>query len=219
MRTLTGMALGISILMGGTVFHSQIATAAGNMSHAHMEHVMTAWGDTPDGAGLLPTAIAEAKIAAQHAGFAAKKLDNLGWMQTHVRHVLHAIDPAVESKGPGLGYGVIKAAAGSEKHISLAAKSSDASSNVQMHAVHVSVSSTNTVARANEIITLSQKVLAAGTAKDAAPFVKQINALAGQLTMGIDANNNGAITWHKGEGGLNAANKHMVIMAEGEDMN
>ena len=66
---------------------------AKNMAHVHMGHVTDSWGDTPNEMGLLPTAIAEAEIAVQHAGFAADQLDNLEWMQTHAKHVLHAVDP------------------------------------------------------------------------------------------------------------------------------
>ena len=44
-----------------------------NVAHAHIGHVMTKWSDTPKQWGFLPTALMEAKIAAQHAGFAASK--------------------------------------------------------------------------------------------------------------------------------------------------
>ncbi len=81
------------------------AMADKNMAHIHIGHVMTGWKDTPNKSGLLPTAIAEAKVAAQHAGFAASKPATLAWIKTHIGHVLHAVDPSVEPKGPGLGYG------------------------------------------------------------------------------------------------------------------
>ena len=219
MRKLNGMVLGFALAIGGYATYSGDAMAAGNMSHAHMGHVTKAWGDTPGGKGLLPTAISEAKIAAQHAGFAAKKLGDLGWMQMHTRHVLNAIDPSVVAKGPGMGYGVIKAAGGSAKHIGFAAKSDDASDNVRTHAVHVSTSAENTVARAKQIIALGNKVLAASSADEAAPMVRQIAGLSTQLISGVDANGDGQISWKRGEGGLAAARKHMGIMASGEGMN
>ena len=53
-----------------------------NMAHVHIGHVMTGWKDTPDNGGLLPTAIAEANVAAQHAGFAVSKPADLAWMKT-----------------------------------------------------------------------------------------------------------------------------------------
>ena len=60
-----------------------------NMAHVHIGHVLTGWNDTPDKMGLLPTAIAEANVAAQHAGFALSKTDDLAWMKTHIGHILH----------------------------------------------------------------------------------------------------------------------------------
>jgi len=217
MRSIYGLALGAALAVSGCAGYSDDATA-GNMSHAHMDHVTKSWGDTPGSKGLLPTAMAEAKIAAQHAGFAANKPGDLGWMQMHTRHVLNAIDPSVEAKGPGMGYGVIKAASGSSKHIGFAAKSDDASENVRIHAVHVATSSQNVVTWSKQIVALGKKVIAAKTAAEASPLVKQIAKLSAQLVTGVDANGDGSITWHEGEGGLNAAKKHMGIMAKLEGM-
>src|SRR5687767_15384809 len=70
----------------------------------HIGHVQTSFMGTPMNQGLLPTAVAEAKIAAQHAALAMKASGNLDQMKLHAGHVLHAIDPSIEAKGPGLGY-------------------------------------------------------------------------------------------------------------------
>lgn len=218
MRSLPGITLAFAVAIGGFAAGSDLASAAENMSHAHMGHVSTAWNDTPDGMGLLPTAVAEAEIVGTHAGLAANQPDNLEWMKTHIGHVLNAVDPALEAKGPGLGYGVLKAADGAAKHINFAAESEDASDNVRTHAVHVTASLQNTVNRTNEIVAMGQKVLAATSADDAAGHVQQIVLLADQLLVGVDANGDGEITWQEGEGGLNAAAKHMGIMAQGEGL-
>ncbi|MHA1564392.1 MAG: hypothetical protein ACTSX7_03675 [Alphaproteobacteria bacterium] len=218
MRSLAGLTFAITLAFGGFAAVPDKAMAAEKMSHAHMGHVTNAWKETPDGMGLLPTAAAEAEIAAQHAGFAAQQPNNLEWMKIHVGHVLHAVDPAVEPEGPGLGYGVIKAAGGAAKHINFAAESDDASDNVRAHAVHVTASSENTVTRANDIVALGKRALAAASAEDVAALVQQIAVLADQLLVGVDANSDGTITWHEGEGGLNEAAKHMGFMAEGEGL-
>ena len=191
--------------------------AAENMSHAHMGHVMDGWGDTPDGKGLLPTAIAEAEIAIQHAGFAANKPGDLKWMQTHTRHVLHAIDPAIEASGPGLGYSVVAGAAGAAAHINYAAESDGASDNVRTHAEHVATASQNAVARAAEIVALGKEVLSAGSAADAAERVTQVVMLSEQLLTGEDGDGDGKISWQ--EGGLDVAKAHMGYMAKGEGLN
>jgi len=187
-----------------------------NMAHVHIGHVMTGWGDTPGGKGLLPTAIAEANIGIQHAGFAAKKPGDLAWMKTHTGHVLHTLDTSVEAKGPGKGYGMIKGANGAVKHIGFSAKSPGASGNVKAHTVHVTASTNNAIAWAREIVKLGKQVLAAGTASEAAPLVEKIKTLTGQLMAGMDANGDGKITWKPGEGGLAEAAKHMGFMTKGE---
>jgi hypothetical protein len=188
------------------------------MSHAHMGHVLSGWKDTPNQAGLLPVALAEAQVAAQHADFAASKPSDLGWMKTHSLHVMHALDPSLINKGPGAGYGVIKAANGVSQHIGFAAASSDASDAVKLHAVHVATTAQNSVARAQEMLQLAQQVLDTGSVEQAAARVAQVRRLAHQLLDGVDANGDGTVSWQKGEGGLEESAKHMGFMAKAEGM-
>jgi len=191
---------------------------AKNMAHVHMGHVTDSWGDTPGEMGLLPTAIAEAEIAVLHAELAVKQLDNLEWMKTHAKHVLHAVDSSSIEAGPGLGYGVRNAANGVSKHIGLAAGSDAATENVKLHAVHVATSANNTVARVDEIIQYVRQVLAASTAAQAAPAAKQMLRHARQLLDGRDANGDGKVSWKQDEGGLKASDKHMGLMRAGENL-
>ncbi len=188
------------------------------MAHVHMGHVLTSWNDTPDKMGLLPTALAEAEIAKTHAGLAMQQPDNLDWLKLHTGHILHAVDPTVEPKGPGLGYGVLKAAAGTAQHINLAAGSDGASGNVKAHAEHVATSAENTVGWANEIVALGRQVKASSNAADAAAKVRQIEKLVAQLADGTDANGDGKVTWIKGEGGLGQSQVHMGLMSKGEGL-
>ena len=213
-----GLSLGLVLVTGCADYMSVKGkgTADMNQSHVHIGHVMTGWKDTPEKWGLLPTAIAEAKVAAQHAGFAASKSADLAWMKTHIGHVLHAVDPSVEPKGPGHGYGVIKAAGGAAKHVGFSAKSAGASKNVKTHAVHVDTSAKNVVTWGKLIVRLGKKVKAAKTAGQAAPMVKKIKQLATRLIAGEDVNGDGKITWRASEGGLKEAEKHMGFMMKGE---
>ena len=128
----------------------------GGAAHAHIKHVTEGWKDTPNGMGLGPTMEEEAKIALKHAQLALKKPSDLAWVKTHIRHIRHAIDTTTESSGPGMGYGVIKAARGVAKHINFAAGSSDASANVKLHATHVATSAKNVVRWSNRVILLSE---------------------------------------------------------------
>jgi len=186
------------------------------MAQTHMGHVTESWADTPDAAGLLPTAIAEAEIAIFHAGLAAQKLDDLGWMKTHANHILHAIDPSAIANGPGLGYGVLAGAAGTVKHINFAAGSEDASENIKIHAEHVATSAGNVVATVVAIKANIATIEAAATAAAAAEATQANVILTADLLDGADANGDGVVDWT--DGGLNEAMKHMGIMAAGEGM-
>jgi hypothetical protein len=194
------------------------AKAPANMAHVHMGHVLTGWKDTPDKKGLLPTAMAEAEIAKTHVGLALKQPNNLDWLKLHTGHVLHAVDPSVEAKGPGLGYGFMKAATGVAQHVNFAAGSDGASGNVKTHAQHVATSAENTVAWAKQIVTLSKQVQASTNSADASAKVRVIDKLVTQLADGTDANGDGKVTWVKGEGGLGQAELHMGFMSKGEGL-
>ena len=60
---------------------SGVIAEQGGAGHNHIGHVADAWNDTPDGQGLLPAALAEARIAAQHAGLAARDTSDLDAMK------------------------------------------------------------------------------------------------------------------------------------------
>ena len=142
-------------------------TAEQGAGHNHIGHVMDAWNDTPDGVGLLPAAVEEAGIAAQHASLAAKDPSNLDSMKRHTAHVLHAVDPTQIENGPGKGYGVKQGAEGAAKHIQAAANTDGASDAIKTHATHVATSARNTVARADEIVALAKKIAMATSASAA----------------------------------------------------
>ena len=98
----------------------------------HVGHVATGFGRAPDGKGLTATASTEWGIAMLHTNFAAGDLSNLGAMQRHAGHVLHALDAA--GRGPGLGFGLIAAADGVASHVELAADVAGASTSLRTHA-------------------------------------------------------------------------------------
>jgi hypothetical protein len=166
--------------------------------------------------GLLPAALAEARIAAQHAALAARDPNNLGNMQTHAGHVIHAIDPTIVMMGPGRGYGMKKAALGAANHIELAAKAAGASQNIITHAAHIATSARSAAEKADAVIALAEKIRAATSAADAAALVEQLVSLANQLTSGVDTNADGMIGWDKPEGALQQAQEHVTRMLAAE---
>lgn len=206
MRTLALSVLALAAAAFAAPLHAQ---------NPHVGHVASGFGDTPDGMGLLPTAVAEAEVAVQHAGLAARDTENLGAMKTHIGHVQHAIDPTMVENGPGNGYGLIKAANGVATHIELAAGVDGAAANTTRHAPHVAQSARNTVTRAETIMELAGQVQAAESAAVAAPLVAQIQLLAGQLMSGNDADGDGSVGWQEGEGGLETAQQHLGFLMGG----
>ncbi len=215
MRLATGIGIvGLALALVAVAGVQQAAAQA----HNHIGHVADKWNDTPEMVGLLPAAVAEARVAAQHAEFAAKDPSDLDSMKRHTAHVLHAVDPTQIENGPGAGYGVKPAAEGAAKHIMAAAGSDDASGAVKAHAEHVATSAMNTVSRADEIVMLAQKIDMATSAGDAAPLVSQLNDLAQALLAGVDANNDGNTGWQEGEGGLEVAETHLNLMKQAEGL-
>jgi hypothetical protein len=214
------MAIGAAALLaacadGGQRMASEPAT---NTAHVHIGHVVTSWQDAPDQMGLLPTAQAEAEVAAQHAGFAASRPDDLDWMKLHAGHVVNAMDPSIETEGPGLGFGVRQAAKGVAQHVGFAADSEDASDNVKLHAGHVETSAGNVLVWSERVVELGQQVQAASSAAEAAPLVAEMQTLTATILAGTDANGDGTVSWAESEGGLAQAAQHMRLMQEGEGL-
>lgn len=210
----------LALLLPGLILGlwSDGAHAQENPAHAHIGHVLDGFGQTPDGEGLLPTALAEAEVARQHAGFAAGDLENLDAMKMHAEHVLHAVDPEAIDGGPGHGFGVKRAAEGIAQHVQLAADSDGASDNVQTHAAHVAASARTVAQRADEIVAVVEQILAAESAGEAAPLVEELETLTGELVAGRDATGDGQISWQEGEGGLEHVEQHMGLMTSGEGL-
>ena len=222
-NVIVGTILALALVGGCTMADDKMMAdkkmaMAGEEARAHIGHVVTGWNDTPGGKGLLVVAEDEAKIAAQHANFAVSKPDNIKWMKTHAAHVLHAVDPTAIAKGPGMGYGVIKAAGGAAKHIQFAANSSDASDNVKLHATHVAASANTVVDRGKKIVALAKRIAKNDSVAAVAAFVRGMKYLSEGLQVGDDANGDGKVTWIKGEGGLAQARQHMQFMLKGEKM-
>ena len=178
----------------------------------HIGHLVESFADTPMGRGLLPTAVAEARTAALHAGLAARDPNDLAAMQRHAGHVLHAVDPSLEPSGPGLGYGVKRAAVGVVTHAELTAAVPGAAPAVTMHAAHVATAARTTIQRADAIAGLVRRIRGATTAADAAGLVSQLVSLANELTAGRDEDADGRIDWKAPEGGLQQAEEHARLL-------
>jgi hypothetical protein len=200
-------------LKGDTILASRVEAYP---PHLHIFHVMTNWRDTPGGVGFLIAAISDARVAVTHANLAAKNSENLDEMKLHAGHVLHALDPSIEPKGPGSGYGVKRGAGGAQQHLDFAVKAEGATANVKTHATHVTASLGDALQWTDQAIVVAQKVRAATTADEAAPLVKELSALTAKIADGVDAKSDNQIGWQTGEGGLAQAQAHMMLMMKGE---
>jgi hypothetical protein len=215
MRALLGTFLILALSLCAFLI-PESATAQDGPGHTHISHVGDAFRGTPDGMGLLPTAMAEAQVVVQHTGFAARDLTDLDAMKRHVGHVLNALDPAEVENGPGLGYGVLPAINGAVRHIELAAASEGVSDGVKAHSGHVATSGKNTAERAERAVALAKGIMEATSAADAAPMMEDLLGLADQLLNGLDANEDGRVGWQTGEGGIEQAQTHLTLMKRGE---
>lgn len=208
----------VMVTLSGAPLPGQLANAPVKLpvppgpAGVHLGHLVNGFGEAPALMGLLPAAIAEARIAAQHANLASRQPTNLEYMKTHAGHVINALDPKLVTSGPGLQYGVKRAAEGVATHVELAAKAEGATPGITVHATHIATCARNTIARADLLIALAQKVIASASAAEAATLVTQMMSLADQLIAGADANSDGRITWEVGEGGLQTADEHAKLM-------
>lgn len=194
------------------------ADAQQNPVHTHVGHVSTGFAAAPDGAGLLATASAEAAVAAQHARLAAYDPTNLEAAKAHAGHVLHALDPAEGSQGPGKGFGVKRAAEGVAAHIGMAAGAAGASQNVTTHAGHVAAAARGAVARTERAVAVARQIQAVQIYSAAEPLLAELVTLTRQIAEGVDADGNGSIGWQEAEGGLAQAEQHLTLLRRGEGL-
>lgn len=195
-----------------------VPALAQNPVHTHIGHAADGFRNTPDGMGLLPTAVAEAETAHQHATLAGRDPSSLEAMQRHMAHVIHALDPSKVTSGPGAGYGVIAAAEGAARHTELAAAAEGASDGVKTHAVHVATAATQAATNAKAAVALAERIQRATDATAAAQLLTELTALTDAIVNGVDANADGRVGWQEGEGGLAQASTHMGLLKRGEGL-
>lgn len=184
----------------------------------HFNHVATGFSGAPGGRGLVVTTAIEVNTAMMYANFAAGNPTNLDAMKTNVRSVLHALAPEQGAKGPGLGFGVRRAAEAVVTHIELAVKSPGVSETLRKLGPNVALAGRAVAARAQEMADLGNRVLAAQTAAQAGPLVEQLRALALQLDLGRDANGNGQVEMNATEPGMNQLEAQVYSIFEGDKL-
>lgn len=180
-------------------------------SNAHLGHVADKWGDTPGEIGLLTAAEREANTVLQHATLAMQS-QQLAQIKAHLGHVIHALDPTVVERGPGLGYGLIKAAKGVARHVGLAGEAADATPAAKAHSTHVKTSAENVAAWSESILKMAEEARATTDREVAAELAEMIQGTAEAIVDGQDADGDGRIGWGEDEGGLKQARMHLGFM-------
>ena len=152
--------------------------------HAHIGHVMTAWRDTPGQVGLLTIAQSDQRIAAAHVVLLSKST-SLDDMKLHAGHVLHALEPTLETTGPASGYGAKKAAAGAMQHVGFTAAVDNASATVKTHASSVNATLTDTIAAIDRAIAAAQKIRVSSAASGASTAARELQSAVEEIGAGL----------------------------------
>jgi hypothetical protein len=213
MRAAARLILGLALAVPG-LFISDAATAQANQAHVHLANITDKFADTPSQRGLVATAQAEANVAVEHAGQGAEASDNLGTMKLHAGHVINCIDPALESDGPCLGYGIKKAMTAAVKEMEAAAAVPGASASVRILSAHILASIKNSMRIADLVVENARKVQAATDVAVAAEITALMAEMAGQIQTGFDLNNDG--TLDQTEGGLNQVDQRVALLKRAE---
>ena len=146
---------------------------------------MIAWKDTPGTVGLLTVALSDARVAAAHALLTSKS-SSLDDLKLHAGHVLHALDPSVEPKGPASGYGAKKATLGAVQHLGFAAAADGASQTLKGGASTVSAKLEAVNTAIDRAVTTANAIRAAANPADASKAAAELLSLTSDINAGLD---------------------------------
>src|SRR5688572_26495293 len=68
------------------------APAGPTPAQVHLGHLLTKFVTVPGNQGLVTVAVADARVAIQHAELGMRDPNNLQAMKTHANHIIHALD-------------------------------------------------------------------------------------------------------------------------------
>ena len=177
-----------------------------------LAYILASAPDTPGGMGLLDAARAEAQIALQHAAFAGRDSTNLGNMQRHMAHVIHAVDPGQGSQGPGMGYGVRRAARQIEAQIENAQRVEGIPGALVFHAPRVAMAARGTAARVDEVVALARQIQSAGSAQAGNRLVRRLADAVRAMAYGFDRDGDRRIGHTEDEMGLAQIGHHLTLV-------
>lgn len=184
-----------ALVLGGCVHYRPSVT------HAHVGHCLTTWHDTPDNLGLFIVAEKELEIAVHEANAALDGNLSASDKLRHIHGVAHALAPASQPEGAGLGYGAIHALEGSIEHLEFAATSEDASQNVVASVAILSELGFTVLERLRTVANQAASVNDSDTAAlDQTALALRANLRA--VTLGSDMDGSGEIAANTAEAGM-----------------
>lgn len=180
------------------------------ISHAHVGHGLTHWQDTPGNKGLFTVAREEIDIA-RHETEAALIAVSAAEKTTHIDNAAHALNPDVQPRGTGLGYGAIRALQSGVEHLEYAATSADASANVVSSVAPLSELGQGVLERLKAASSLAKTSGVTDPLALDRTAIELRAALAG-VSQGVDANRDGRIEATVDEAGLDQLHAELQAM-------
>ncbi|MEQ8604505.1 MAG: hypothetical protein RIB45_14415 [Marivibrio sp.] len=164
------------------------------------------WPDWPKADGLFDVLRREAAVADRHAVLALEA-ETLGAMRTHLGHVLHALNPAAVPRldGPGLGYGLIRAARDATAESYRAGATAVPGGSIDSGAADLATAFTTVSSRGRDAAILARQAAQAPTLETAKATAEQMQRMTGALIDGLDRNGDGEVAMRFGEAGLEQA--------------
>ena len=179
----------------------------------HLGDVTSSAPGTPGGRGLLPLAREEAEIAARHVRLAARDSTDLANMKRHMTHVLHALDPSEARSGPGLGYGVRRAARDMAARIEAASDVAGAPGALTFHGSFAARAARGAAGGVTEAVEVARAVERAVSALQGRQLLRRLDQAVRAVAYGTDGDGDGRIGYAMEESGLAQVGYHLELLS------
>jgi len=157
---------------------------------------------------LINGALAEAGIAARHAGLAAGA-NSVGSMRQHAEHTINILngtqvdyDGNGRGENPGRGFGVLTLLNAIWERLNVAINAPETNHLVQSQAELIRICTVNANQWKDQVVALETEILAASDIEVAHDDLVESTVLAQALVSGTDLNDNGQVEPFEGECGL-----------------
>jgi hypothetical protein len=217
-HTIRGGLLVLSIAAGitGSPPAASGQTTTDITTRARLATIATAATGTPGGRGLLDVAIAEARTALAQAVLAEKAAGDLAAMRRYGAAILHALDPAQQASGPGLGYGLRRAVQEVILEIQATA-SADSRPDIARLTPRALTAAQEVLGRTVTLVGLAQRLQGSSDAAQAATLSRQMRETAAAVLAGPNFTLTRTPRAQITAGGLHAVKATLAIIIAGRD--